>query len=361
MKVYKIGGIQQIGIGVVNLKEAWKWYISRFGMDCPIFEDETEAKLMLPYTGGIPRKRHAVLALNLQSGGGFEIWQYLGREPLMIKNEIEIGDLGISVCKIKVKNIDKAYTFFQNNNVEILGEPSEDPAGEKSFFVKDPFGNIFQMIEGNDWFINEDKVSGGSYGAGIGVSDIEKAKLVYSDILGYDQVVYDSTGVFSDLSNIPGGKNTMRRVLLKCTEPFSGHFTKVFGQSVIELFCNMEKPGKKIYEGRFWGDPGFIHICFDIRGMDEMKKYCQDKGFPFKVDSKHSHMGNSFDMGEASGHFAYIEDPDGTLIEFVETHKMPLIKKLGWYLDLKKRPSYKPLPGWMLKTLKFSKISSRSI
>ena len=50
----------------------------QFGMDCRIFEDEAEAKLMLPYTGGEPRSRHAVLALNLQSGGGFEIWQYKG-------------------------------------------------------------------------------------------------------------------------------------------------------------------------------------------------------------------------------------------------------------------------------------------
>ena len=31
-------------------------------------------------------------------------------------------------------------------------------------------------------------------------------------------------------------------------------------------------------------------------------------------------------MGDAAGQFAYIEDPDGTLIEFVETHKVPLVK-----------------------------------
>ena len=81
MKRYLINGIQQIGIGVKNLGEAWKWYRKQFGMDCRIFEDEAEAKLMLPYTGGQPRSRHAVLALNLQSGGGFEIWQYKGRIP----------------------------------------------------------------------------------------------------------------------------------------------------------------------------------------------------------------------------------------------------------------------------------------
>ena len=56
-------------------------------------------------------------------------------------------------------------------------------------------------------------------------------------------------------------------------------------------------------------------------------------------------------MGEAAGHFAYIEDPDGTLIEFVETHKIPILKKIGWYLDLTKRDALKPLPRWMLKSM----------
>ena len=49
-------------------------------------------------------------------------------------------------------------------------------------------------------------------------------------------------------------------------------------------------------------------------------------------------------MGEASGHFTYIEDPDGTLIEFVETHKIPIVKKLNWYLDMRKRNREKQLP-----------------
>jgi hypothetical protein len=113
---------------------------------------------------------------------------------------------------------------------------------------------------------------------------------------------------------------------------------------------------RKIYEGRFWGDPGFIHLCYDIREMDNLKNQCLEKGHPFTVDSKKSHQGNSFDMGEAAGHFSYIEDPDGTLIEFVETHKMAILKKFGWYLDLRKRDPHKALPKWMLRTLSFSRI-----
>jgi catechol 2,3-dioxygenase-like lactoylglutathione lyase family enzyme len=356
MKGYQIGGIQQIGVGVKNLKESLDWYISMFGTDCLIFEEDAEAKLMLPFTGGQPRRRHAVLVLNLQSGGGFEVWQHKGRDPQEISDEIRIGDLGILACKIKVKNIEKAYAYFRQNNCNLLGDPSDDPSGNKTFFLKDPFGNIFQMVEGNNWFINEKKVSGGSYGAIIGVSDIEKSKSVYSDILGYDHVIYDSTGSFDDLKKLPGGSNKFRRVLLKRSVPFSGFFSSIFGQSVLELVSQVGTPGKRIFKDRFWGDPGFIHLCYDIWGMDELRKYCNSAGFPFAVDSQNSHQGNSFDMGEAAGHFAYIEDPDGILIEFVETHKIPVLKKLGWYIDLRKRNSYKPLPSWILKALKFSRV-----
>jgi catechol 2,3-dioxygenase-like lactoylglutathione lyase family enzyme len=355
MKGYFIGGIQQVGIGVVNLKEAWKWYIEQFGMDCRIFEEEAVAKLMLPFTGGKPRSRHAVLAMNMQSGGGFEVWQHTGREPVYIKEKIKLGDLGIVACKMKVKNISEAYLFYKGKNVTLLGEALPDPSGNKTFFLKDPYENIFQMVEGNNWFMNEKKVSGGAYGAMIGVSDIEKARNVYSDILGYDVVVYDSTDVFPDLTPLPGGNNLFRRVLLRRSEPERGPFSRILGKSEIELVSS-DKPGKKIYENRYWGDPGFIQLCYDIVNMDELRAYCEKQGFPFRVDSMQSHNGNSFDMGEAAGHFAYIEDPDGTLIELVETHKVPILKKFGWYLNLRKRKDGKPLPEWILKTLRFSRV-----
>ena len=61
-------------------------------------------------------------------------------------------------------------------------------------------------------------------------------------------------------------------------------------------------------------------------------------------------------MGEAAGYFSYIEDPDGALIEFVETHKVPILKKIGWYLDLRKRDPRKSLPDWIVKTLRFSRV-----
>lgn len=356
MRNFIIGGIQQVGIGVNDLKEAWNWYIKFFGIDCPIFQEKAEAKLMLPFTGGEVRARHAVLAYNLQSGGGFEIWQHTSRTPQFPTFRPEAGNLGIFVCKIKTKSIGKTFRFFMEHGVSLIGEINWDPEGKETFFLEDPFGNIFQIVEAYDWFMEEKKPTGGVYGTIIGVTNIEKAREVYSEILGYDRVVYDVSGSFGDFAALPGGKKILRRVLLRRSLPVKGPFSRLMGVSEIELISSGNRDERKIYENRQWGDPGFIHLCYDINGMENLKNFCTMKGFPFEVDSRKDNNGGSFDMGEAAGHFAYIQDPDGNLIEFVETHKIPVIKKIGWYLNLRKRNPENHLPDWMLKVLKFSRV-----
>ncbi|MBR6212673.1 MAG: VOC family protein, partial [Bacteroidales bacterium] len=103
------------------------------------------------------------------------------------------------------------------------------------------------------------------------------------------------------------------------------------------------------FEGRYWGDPGFIQVCFDVANMQAFKEFCTANGHPFTVDSCPD--GEEFDMGDASGRFTYNEDPDGTLIEYVETHKIPVIKKLGWFIDMKKRDPAKPLPRFLFRMM----------
>jgi len=347
-----ISGIQQIGIGVPNVYEAWKWYKDNFGMDIRIFEDDTVAELMLPYTGGKPHQRHAALAMNMSGGGGFEIWNYTSRTPVGPNFEILLGDLGINIAKIKSPNVKKAYDEFRNRGLDILGD-----FYDTHFFVKDLYGNIFQIVQSDSWFKKTNKLTGAVAGAIIGVTDIEKARKVYSDILGYDEVVYDKEESFDDFKNIPGGDKKFRRVLLKSNKKREGAFSKLLGESTIELVQVLDREPNKIFKDRFWGDLGFIHLCYDMSGMQDLKKDCEALGFPFTVDSSVKHnKDNSFDMGEAAGHFSYIEDPDGTLIEFVETHKVPILKKYGWYLNMKKRDPRKPLPNWMLNALGLNKV-----
>jgi len=352
-----ISGIQQIGIGVTNVYETWKWYKEFLGTDIRIFEDSTVAELMLPYTGGQPRERHAALTLNLQGGGGLEIWQYRNRAPLAPTFDVQIGDLGIYSIKFKCRDINVAYTSFTSKGVAPLTKPQRNQAGINHFFVKDPFNNIFEVFESTSWFKNEGKPTGGVAGAVIGVSNIDNSYEVYSRLLGYDKILSDFSGKFNDLIGVPGGTGTFRRVLLTHSKPRKGAFSPLFGETQIELVQALDRKPVKIFKDRLWGDLGFIHLCFDIKNMESLEKECNALGYPFTVNSNVKHNKNgSFDMGEAAGHFTYIEDPDGTLIEFVETHRIPLLKSLGINLNLSKRDPEKPLPRWIINMMGLKKV-----
>lgn len=357
MDKYYIRGIQQIGIGVSDVKEAFAWYRKYFGSDVKIFDDDSVAEYMLPYTGNKPQKRRAVLALNLQSGGGFEIWQYKERIPQSANFEIQIGDLGIFAAKIKSKNIIKTHKFFKDNGLKI-SSISTAPNGKPEFWLTDPWGNKFQIVEGDGWFRNEKKLTGLTYGVVIGVKDIQKSIPIYKDILGYSKEVYSQEGVFCDFAELPGGKNTFKRLLLTHPDKREGCFGKLLGPSYIELVQVIDREPKNIFEGRYWGDLGFIHLCFDIANMDALRNVCKEKGYAFTVDSLEAKSGKSFDMGDSEGAFSYIEDNGGALIEFVEGYRLPLIKAIGWELNLKARDPQKPLPSWIMKALRFNKVKS---
>ena len=351
-----ISGIQQVGIGVKDLYTSWRWYKDNLGFDIRVFEEEAVAELMLPYTGGQPQSRRAALALNLQGGGGFEIWQYTKRKPKTPAKDVALGDLGIFAAKLKCKDAQKAKDKLESDGVTILSDVHKCPAGVNNFFILDPYNNIFNIVESKNWFKNENKLIGGTYGAVIGVSDMEASKKFYASILGYDEVVYETAGTFDELSGINGGSQKIERALLRHSKPRKGSFSPLFGQSEIELVKVVDKQPKKIYDQRYWGDLGFIHLTFDIVGFDELRNLCKKEGCPFTVDSTSTQSGESFDMGEAAGHFSYIEDPDGALIEFIETHKVPIVKKLGISLNLMKRDPEKPLSKWILKAFAFNRV-----
>ncbi len=343
-----ITGIQQVGIGVSDIDSCWKWYRKAFKTDVPVFDDVAEAKLMTKYTGGSVQTRRAVLALNMNGGGGFEIWQFKSREPEKCSFEHSIGDLGINAVKIKCIDVEETYKRLLTSGDISVTELIQTPNNGLSFFVTDHHGNKFHMVRGDSWFKQQTGYDcGGVCGALIGVSDINTVLPLYREAFQFHKTIYDLSGTFDDLKP----DESFRRVLLRKPQKDEGAFSRLFGHIDIELIQTLDRQPKKIYHNRYWGDPGFIHICFDVNDMDTLKKRCEDLGYHFTVDSA-----STFDMGEAAGRFSYIEDPDGTLIEFVQAHKLPVMKKFGWYINLKKRKHQKPLPDWILNCMSFSRV-----
>lgn len=353
-------GVQQVGIGVRDVDAAFRWYHRHFGFDVPVFDDQARAELMVRYTGGEAQSRRALLALNMAGGGGFEIWQFKSRDPQPPAFTPELGDLGILEVRLKSQNVGALHQTLVTTIPDHLSRLHKDPDDSPVFGVTDPFGNRFRITAGKGWFREGRSRSaakpggspvkglcGGVCGVTIGVSNIDASLPLYRDVLGFTQTIYDESGVFTDLDT----NRSFRRVLLHRPAAEEGAFSRLFGYSEVELLQSLDREGRKIFEGRYWGDLGFIHACFDVVDMDGLKTACEGAGFPFTVDSA-----SSFDMGEAAGRFSYIEDPDGTLIEFVQTHKVPVLKKIGWFIDLKKRASLGALPDWMLRSMALNRV-----
>lgn len=359
---FQISGIQQIGVGVEDVYKAWDWYREHFGQDVLLSDAPGDASMMQPYTAHRPQSRHTILAYNMQGGGGLEIWQYTSRKPTKAGFEIALGDLGTTIAKLKSNNVASAYLNIKSKMPELLlSGYGRNLADKDHFFIQDPFGNMFEVVESDVMFRETNSRVGGVYGAIVGVSDMDRSIEFYKEILGYDTVIYDKTDVFEDFSRMPGGDDTFRRVLLGHSQPRKGPFSNFLNESQIELIQLVDtyrrKP-RKIYdfETHLWGDPGFIQICYDIRNMKELKEYCESKGCPFTTDSNpeaYESEAKIFDMGGASGHFTYIEDPDGNLIEFVETYYVPIVAKIGLGINLQKRDPERPLPDFIMAGLKF--------
>ncbi len=313
-----------MGIGVSNAKTIFNWYRRKLGFDVLVFEDESTASLMTKYTASQPMDRYALLSMNMQGGGGLEIWQFKNRSPKPQKEGFMLGDLGINIMKLRTRS-----------------------ANHHNHYSQDPWKNWIQFVKDDYVFSKTDCMTGGVLGAVIGVSNMEESIAFYQELLGFDRITSDKKGVFEELKTIPGGYSKLHRVLLSHKVRKVGGFGKLLGPCQLELVQVMDRRPNKVYENRLWGDLGYIHLCFDISGMDALKEKSKKLGHPFTVDSA-----DSFDMGKAAGRFGYIEDPDGTLIEIVETHRVPIFEPLGININLKKRNPEKPLPNWLVKTMK---------
>jgi catechol 2,3-dioxygenase-like lactoylglutathione lyase family enzyme len=343
-----ISGIQQVGIGCADATKTFAWLRKAFGLNVKIFDDEAKAELMTIYTGGNVHARRAILAMNMNGGGGAEIWQFTSRTP-SAGAKVKWGDYGINAVKFKTNAVANAHDILEQNLK--CSAPLKSPDGNLTFLLNDDAGNIYQVVNDKSWFKKKGFMQGGVCGAVIGVSNIDQSIEFYRNGFGMNNLVYDVTGKFDDLGE-DAKNHTYRRALLTFENPFIAPFSRLLGDVQIELIQILDEKASKTYENRYWGDLGFIHLCFDVANMKELKNNLEKHKYKFTVDS-----GDTFDMGESGGRFAYVEDPDGTLIEMVETHKIPVLKKLGIFLNLKNRKSQKPLPNWMVNLMGLSKVN----
>lgn len=351
---HRINGFQHIGVAVRDMDLSLKFYRKYLGLDIPFFDSVAPADLMLPYTRNEVIIKRASMIMNLMGGCAMEVIQASSFEPKAASFQIELGDLGIFITQVKCPDVEAMHTYCTSQNDIRVGSLRKRFDGSATFFVQDPDGNNFQYVAGEGWYTKPKHRSGGVTACTIGVRDIGEARTLYSSILGYDKVVHESRGVVPEFEGMPGADRNFHRVVLGQSALPGGGFAKVTGETYIELVQDLDRAPKRIFEGRIWADLGFVHLGLDVRGMEALGESLKQQNFGFTCDSR-----SALDMGNTKVHCTYIEDLDGTWIELIEVHKVPIIEKWGLFLDVAKRDPNKPLPDFMLKALRFSRIKDR--
>lgn len=79
------------------------------------------------------------------------------------------------------------------------------------------------------------------------------------------------------------------------------------GEVQIELTYNDETP-----EGGYKLGTGFGHFAFQVDSMDEVTKKLKEMG--------HEYLYEPFQLSAVSSTIAFVKDPDGYEIEFIEKH-----------------------------------------
>ena len=349
---YRIQGMQHIGVATSDMDQSLKFFRQLFGMDIPFFDSVQAAPLMDSHTRGETITKRASMVMNLQGGCALEVLRADSFEPVPAGWEIAPGDLGITAVQMKTRDIHKMHAHARSIAGDSCDQTLRDtPWGAATFYLKDPDGNRFQVLEADDWFENNGHPSGGVMGCTIGVSDMDAALKLYADVLGFDQVLHDATGTQADWDGMPHCTESFRRVRLTQSAPGAGGFGKLTGRTYVELVQAIDRKGSFIFKDRIWCDIGFAHLGFDVRGMADLGTALDKEGFGFRCDTA-----DAIGMGETKVHCTYIDDPDECWLEMIEVYKVPIIEKWGLFLDVQKRGADEPLPRWMLKALRFSRV-----
>ncbi len=309
-----ISGFQHVGMGVLDMDRTYSFYKRLMGFKLKLNDHQRFEKEMEPIIGDLVEMR-ILMAMNVAGGGAIELVQHTStpvREPA---EPVQWGDIGVLEVGFKAFMLDALYADLQSKGVQFLTPVKSMELSEggtlRYAYLRDPDGLLLQLVEEPG---GRRPVVGGVNHAAIGVSDMAKARDFYSRIAGFNQLLHSDDDV-SGMDEITGGKKT-QMAILKQPEGLPANLP-VIGSGAVKLVHTPGYAGKHTFEGRRWGDLGCMEIALDVTGLQDVyggmlaagaESYCP----PTRID-----------MGSGSiGSFAYVNDPDGNILEMVDVEKV---------------------------------------
>lgn len=312
-----INAFQYVGMGVWNAEETYAFYKRLFGFKLKLNDITTSSKELEPVVGTRETMR-MMMALNLKGGAVLEFVEHKSSPIRPFPEDASYGHYGILEIGFGVRGIERVVEDFKARGVRFLTPICELDMGDgrhwRYAYLADPDGLRVQLVEdiqAGEPAARKPEVQGVIH-VGIGVSNLKRSKAFYETALGFDRLVYACEGHMPEMDPLTGNPLEMKLAILERSAPVTGPVT-LLPAGTVKLFEVPRHQGMHIYKGRRWGDIGCMEFCMDVSDLKATVAEVQAKGAEVYLPPV------DIDGGFGSkGKIAYILDPDGTMVEFLE-------------------------------------------
>lgn len=310
-----ITAFQHVGMGVRDTGRSYDFYRRLMGFRVKLSDKTSYMEEMAPIIGALVEMR-ALMAANARGGAAIELIEHTSTRPQEAPEAVQWGDIGYLELGLKAFNLDQLYLNLKRSGVEFLTpvRSMELSTGgrERYAYLRDPDGMLLQLVEEKG---GSRPAAGGVRHVAIGVSDLQKARSFYCDVLGFGDVLHEFKGRMPELDAVTGGREMEVAVLGHRSEGCSA--MPLLERAIVKLVYTPGYRGKVIYEGRRWGDIGLMEMAFDVSDLGGTTNGVIARG------AELFHPPTRVDMGSGTaGRFSYVKDPDGNVVEMVEVEKV---------------------------------------
>jgi catechol 2,3-dioxygenase-like lactoylglutathione lyase family enzyme len=129
---------------VSDFNAAVKFYAHVFG--CPLVgvSDAPPERVRTFFGVDAPAASCKIGWIRVPGGGILEIF---GFDPQLPAGSVVWNRVGLTHLSFNVRNTQKWHDYLVRKGVEVVSKPEQSPRGHWFFFVKDPDGNLIEIID----------------------------------------------------------------------------------------------------------------------------------------------------------------------------------------------------------------------
>jgi catechol 2,3-dioxygenase-like lactoylglutathione lyase family enzyme len=140
----RVRSFSHVAITVSDFNEAVRFYWEVFGAPVVGVSDTPSERVRTFFGVDAPDPTCKIGWVRVPGGATIEIFEFRPCEPAA---EVVWNRVGPTHISFNVHDTDRWHRYLVDKGVEIVSPPERSPHGHTFFFVKDPDGNLIELID----------------------------------------------------------------------------------------------------------------------------------------------------------------------------------------------------------------------